>query len=178
MITQKLIHHEITFESLHDGDLTMIGLQPKMDCSGIWTEGYGKAMVYEGDFLKGIENKEKAYQLATIHTEAEAIANLTGRLTLNNLNVLKWLKIALNQDQLDALNSHFDNCGYSQTLYKLINSGKLESNELKDFWTCHYITSMGVRLPGLIKRRCTEYHWFLTGIWNYEAWKCYYKSLY
>jgi lysozyme len=25
------------FESLHDGDLTMIGLQPKMDPVGIWT---------------------------------------------------------------------------------------------------------------------------------------------
>jgi hypothetical protein len=32
------------FESLHDGDLTMIGLQPKMDPIGIWTEGYGHAM--------------------------------------------------------------------------------------------------------------------------------------
>jgi lysozyme len=31
-----LIKH---FESLHDGDLTIVGLQPKMCPAGIWTEG-------------------------------------------------------------------------------------------------------------------------------------------
>ena len=28
------------FESLHDGDLTMIGLQPKLCPAGIWKAGY------------------------------------------------------------------------------------------------------------------------------------------
>ena len=27
------------FESLHDGDLKQVGLQPKMCPAGIWTEG-------------------------------------------------------------------------------------------------------------------------------------------
>jgi len=177
MITKKLEYHEITFESLHDGDLTILGLQPKMDCSGIWTEGYGEAMIYNHEFLKGIENKALANQLATIHTEQEAIENLNSRLELNSLNVNRWLKVTLNQDQLDSLNSHFDNCGYSETLYGLINSGDLKSDDLRVFWTQHYITSYGVQLPGLIKRRCTEYHWFLTGVWDYDAWRLYWDNI-
>jgi lysozyme len=177
MTTEKLIHHEITFESLHDGDLSQIGLQPKMDCSGIWTEGYGKAMLFNGKFLKGSENKELAYQLATIHTEVEAIDNLRQRLTANETSVKKRLKIALNQDQLDALNSHFDNCGYSETLYRLINTCEFDDPSVSEFWTKHYITSDGIRRAGLIKRRCTEYHWFLTGVWDYDAWKKYYEKL-
>lgn len=32
---EQLIKH---YESLHDGDLSAIGLQPKMDCLGIWTD--------------------------------------------------------------------------------------------------------------------------------------------
>ena len=40
--TVDLIKH---FESLHDGDLHKIGLQPKMDSVGIWTCGYGRAMI-------------------------------------------------------------------------------------------------------------------------------------
>ena len=50
------------FESLHDGDLSKIGIQPKMDPIGIWTEGYGKAMRGDdGCFLKGKKDKDKAY---------------------------------------------------------------------------------------------------------------------
>ena len=42
------------FESLHDGDLSIIGLQPKMCPAGIWTEGYGHAMRdNKGNFIKG-----------------------------------------------------------------------------------------------------------------------------
>ena len=34
------------FEGLHDGDLSIIGLQPKMCPAGIWTQGYGHAIIY------------------------------------------------------------------------------------------------------------------------------------
>ena len=36
--SQKGINLIKYFESLHDGDLTEIGLQPKMCPAGIWTE--------------------------------------------------------------------------------------------------------------------------------------------
>jgi hypothetical protein len=54
---EQLIKH---YESLHDGDLSAIGLQPKMDSLGIWTEGWG-SVVYDGNnrVIRGIENKVK-----------------------------------------------------------------------------------------------------------------------
>ena len=33
------------FEQYHDGDLSMIGLQPKMCPAGIWTVGLGHALI-------------------------------------------------------------------------------------------------------------------------------------
>jgi lysozyme len=173
--TYTLLEHEKRVESLHDGDSTKIGLQPKMDCSGIWTEGYGKAMRFEGKYLKGIENKELAYSLATIKTEKEAIENLKSRMIKVEEEVRKHLFVELKQYQIDALTSHADNCGISPTLYNLINKGMFD--DLKNFWTKNYVKSAGVRLPGLIKRRCTEYYWFSTGIYEIDAWKFYYDEL-
>ena len=62
----NLIKH---FESLHDGDLKQIGLQPKMDPIGIWTEGYGRAMRDDkGNFIKGSAKIELAYKKSKIKT--------------------------------------------------------------------------------------------------------------
>ena len=61
------------FESLHDGDLSKIGLQPKMCPAKIWTEGYGRAMRNKkGVFLSGLKDKEEAYNSVTIHNKEEA----------------------------------------------------------------------------------------------------------
>jgi len=38
-MNDNLIKLIVRYESLHDGDLKQIGLQPKMDPIGIWTEG-------------------------------------------------------------------------------------------------------------------------------------------
>lgn len=38
---REIVKH---YESLHDGDLKQIGLQPKLCPAGIWTQGYGRAM--------------------------------------------------------------------------------------------------------------------------------------
>ena len=53
-----LIKH---FESLHDGDLTQIGPQQKMDVKGIWTAGWGHAIINKGGFVMGEEQKDLAY---------------------------------------------------------------------------------------------------------------------
>lgn len=164
----KLIKH---YESLHDGDLSMIGLQPKMCPAGIWTEGWGHAMVYQGRFLKGIKDKELAYKLArisdpNIDDEIEAENLFLEDVGMVELVVNRRLKIKLNQDQLDALISHVFNCGVSETLFKLINTKPLDSKEIKDWWENKYITAGGVFLQGLKNRRLTEYKLFSTGILN------------
>lgn len=144
------------FESLHDGDLRKIGLQPKMDAVGIWTEGWGRAMKgKDGKFLRGAANKSLAERSATIHTIEQANAALEHDLKVREKEVLRNLKISLTQNQFDALVSHYYNTGGSDTLFDLINK-KAGKAAVYKWWTEKYITSGGVKLRGLIRRRKAE----------------------
>lgn len=144
------------WESLHDGNLKMIGLQPKMDPIGIWTEGYGRAMRdNKGNFLKGSKNKELAYKLATIDTEEDAEKALIDDLSSRERIVMQKIKVPLTQNQFDALVSHTYNTGGSGTLFSLINK-KASKNEIYTWFTTKYITANGVKLKGLVNRRKEE----------------------
>ena len=86
------------FESLHDGDLSQIGIQPKMDPIGIWTEGYGRAMRNKnGVFLKGTKDKQEAYSNITIHTKEEADVALVNDLGSFERIVSTKIKIPINK---------------------------------------------------------------------------------
>ena len=159
------------FESLHDGDLSTIGLEPKMDCSDNWTEGYGKLMIVNGGPLRGESNKKIAYENITLHTVEEALQNLELRYDKNEIFVRSKLVREVNQNMIDALCLHYDNCGYSSSLYFYVNKGMNE--ELKHFWMNHYIKSGGKVRNGLIKRRACEYHLATTGEINFNAYKIY-----
>jgi len=144
------------FESLHDGDLKKIGLQPKMDPVGIWTEGWGRVMRDDkGNFLKGIHNKEIAEKRATIKTVEEAEAALKKDLESFEAFVIRKLKIPVNQNQFDALVSHTYNTGGSSTLFDLINK-KSSKDVVKDWFENRYITAQVVKLRGLVRRRKAE----------------------
>lgn len=148
-----LIKH---FEGLHDGDLNMIGLQPKMCPAGIWTEGYGRAMRdNNGKFIRGISNKALAYSRITINNEVEAEQALRQDLSVYENIVLKRIKVELNQSQFDALVSHTYNTGGSDTLFKLINNGA-HPYVIKDWLETRYIKANGIRLNGLVRRRKAE----------------------
>jgi len=159
----KLIIH---FEGLNDGDLTKIGLQPKVDCSGYWTVGYGHLLTdLNGSPLKGIEGYRRMLEiypdLETITTE-EAIELLDddldffeGRINSLNLN--------LTQYQFDALVSFSFNCGFgnflSSTLLKRVKGSKGSISEAFNMW----VKSGGKTLPGLITRRNAEAILYETG---------------
>lgn len=146
-----LIKH---FEGLHDGDLSTIGLQPKMCPAGIWTEGYGRAMCDDkGNFIKGIENKKLAYSRITIRTEEQAEKALAEDLPPYERQVILKAKRPLKQNEFDALVSHRYNTGGSSTLTEMSNS---QNPLLKLWWTAHYIMGGGKRLNGLIERRKAE----------------------
>jgi len=148
-----LIKH---FEGLHDGDLSVIGLQPKMCPAGIWTEGYGRAMRDKnGKFIKGIENKKLAYSRITIKTKEQAEKALKEDLAQFEKIVLSKLKVSIKQQQFDALVSHTYNTGGSQTLFNLINS-KGTKTAIIWWFVNKYITGGGVKLKGLIERRKAE----------------------
>lgn len=144
------------FESLHDGDLKQLGLQPKMCPAGIWTEGYGRAMRdNKGNFLKGISNKNTAFSKATIHNEKEAEEALKQDLKTFELIVSRNIKVPLNKNQFSALVSYVYNTGGSNTLYKLINSSASDK-DIRDWIENKYISAGGIVLKGLILRRKAE----------------------
>jgi lysozyme len=147
-----LIKH---FEGLHDGDLKIIGLQPKMCPASIWTEGYGRTMRVKGKFLKGSENRELAFKLATIITELEAEKALKEDLkTFENI-VINKVQRAITANQFSALVSHTYNTGGSTTLFGLVNNNSSDAVIRKWFET-KYITGGGIPLRGLRLRRKAE----------------------
>lgn len=144
------------FEGLHDGDLSTIGLQPKMDPIGIWTEGYGRAMRDKnGRFIKGIANKKLAYSRITIRTEAQAEKALIEDLVRFEKIVIRKIGVTLKPNQFDALVSHTYNTGGSDTLFKLINT-RSKSYLIKNWIEGKYITANGILLAGLVARRKAE----------------------
>jgi lysozyme len=148
------------FESLHDGDLSVIGLQPKMCPAKIWTEGYGRAMRNKnGVFLKDLKDKQEAYANITIHNKQEAEKALVEDLGVFERIVSSKIKIDLNQNQFDALVSYTYNTGGSDTLFKLINQ-KAPEAQIKKWFETKYITGGGKVLPGLIRRRKEESNLF------------------
>jgi len=141
-----LIKH---FESLHDGNLKEIGLQPKKCPAGIWTEGYGRVMRdNKGNFLKGAIMPK-----ATIHTELEAIQALKEDLQVFESIVMRKITRPLKQNEFDALVSFTYNTGGSATLFSMVNSN---NPLLKNWWVTHYIMGGGKVLNGLIARRKAE----------------------
>lgn len=144
------------FESLHDGDLSIIGLQPKMCPAGIWTEGWGRAMRdSKGNFLRGQEDKDLAYSRISIKTVAEADKALVEDLKSREHTVMQNIKIKLDQSEFDALVSYVYNTGGSSTLYNLINN-KADKSKIKFWFENKYITGGGKKLAGLIRRRKAE----------------------
>jgi lysozyme len=153
-----LIQH---YESLHDGDLSQIGLQPKMDPVGIWTEGWGHVIRdSKGNMVKGSASKKMAQAFSKIKTTADADKFLLADLQPIMVIIARKITIALNEDQTAALASFIYNTGGSSTLYKLINA---KSPKLYEWWTTHYITAQGFLLKGLVYRRQTEAMLFTTG---------------
>lgn len=174
----ELIKH---FESLHDGDLSMIGLQPKMDPIGIWTEGYGTAIIdpKTGKFLRGPGNKKRANELSRIKSEHAAEFELievckkkaiTASVKIGTTN---WSQ--LSPDQKGALVSFVYNCGTGKPEYKIFNnirlylSGTWTAEQLRSYWKVSVIRAGGKILEGLVRRRNAEAHLFLTGeLYFYE----------
>ena len=168
-----LIKH---YESLHDGDLSVIGLQPKMCPAGIWTVGYGRALKdSSGNWLRGIENKQKAYAMYPILNEKEALKMLHEDCDVREIRVSS-LKLQLKQHEFDAMVSFVYNVGFTKlqisSLLKRIkarlngdmNYGsdeKITSGFL--MWKNAFISGHLRPLPGLIRRRRSEAHLFLAG---------------
>jgi len=158
------------FEQYHDGDLSKIGLQPKMCPSGIWTVGLGHALINKntGKWLKG----KGDYPLIAVQypeyltmTKQQADELLRKDLVSYEVKVTKGLKVPVTQYQFDALVSFCYNCGWSDMLFRMINH-KEQTEKIVQWWQAHYITGDGKVLKGLIWRRSVEAELFRTGIYK------------
>jgi lysozyme len=120
--------------------------------ANIWTIGYGITEINGKSIQEGDSINEEAAESLLLHEiqRFEAI-------------VLSRLEISVNQNQFDALVSHTFNTGGSDTLFELINK-KASNVEIRHWMMNSYITSNGVTLNGLIKRREIEAELFLSDI--------------
>lgn len=166
-VSQRGIDFIKHFEGLHDGDLSKVGLQPKLCPANVWTVGYGRALTYSNG--RQIKNNVTVNELARIVpqmmtiTEEQAEDFLREDLVKFERIVERRLYTKLNQGEFDALVSHTYNTGGSDTLFRLINDSPRDVSTLSRWWTSTYITSGGVYLKGLQIRRNLELHLFLTG---------------
>jgi lysozyme len=148
------------FESLHDGDLKQVGLQPKMCPAQIWTVGWGHAIVdpVTRKFLRGSVDKDRAYSLYPAMTEREAELLLQRDLDAFSASVRKLVKSKINDNQFSALVSFAYNLGagnlQKSTLLKKVNVNPSDVTIAGEF--AKWNKSGGVVLNGLTRRRKAE----------------------
>lgn len=169
----ELIRH---FEQLHDGDLTEIGLQPKMCPAQVWTVGYGRALLgADGKFLKGEKDKGEAYKQypnLTEHQAEEMLIDDTAHYGQKVKRVCLEHKIALKQHEFDAIVALVYNCGIG-ALYDYVEKREmavlraLKKGEGVPEAMALWNKSGGKVLPGLVRRRKSEGHLFKTGRLNF-----------
>ena len=167
MINNAAIDLIKSFESLHDGDLTKIGLQPKMCPTGVWTAGYGRALQNESKtrFLVGDKDKAEALKQYPDLTEKAAEIMLAEDLEKFEAAVNKLVKKPLNENQRGALVSFAYNVGAQalaeSTLLALLNAGDYK-NAANQF--LRWNKAGGKVLKGLTRRREAERELFLTAV--------------
>ena len=164
MINQKGLDIIKFYESLHDGNLKKIGLQPKLCPAGVWTEGYGRAMRgKDGNFLTGKNTtQEQAEKLATIHTIEQAEKALLEDTKIFSDRIRNFFKVEISENMFSSLVSFAYNLGENSlrtsTLLKKINSKDFKGAS-EEF--IRWNKSKGKVLAGLTARRLSEKNLFL-----------------
>ena len=153
------------FEGLHDGNCQIIGLQPKECPAGIWTVGYGHALVDKrGGWLKGIDgyNQIKIQYPELLTINEEEASTLLEKDLKSFENKVNSLNINFKQEEFDALVSFSYNLGFGalkdSTLLKRIIAKEGDIKEAFLMWN----KCSGKVLVGLTKRREAEATLFLT----------------
>lgn len=147
-----------SFEGILDGNPATSNLDPYLDPVGIWTIGWGHAIVVGKDFLRGKENKAKAFALypgGLTMEEAETLLRADVMDKCRDVDSL--VKVSLNDNQYAAIVSFTFNLGVGNlkqsTLLKKLNAGDFEgaANEFRK-WN----KAGGKVLAGLTRRREAE----------------------
>jgi lysozyme len=161
------------FESLHDGNLKAIGLQPKLCPAGFWTIGYGHVVI------NPVNNRPMTHTTPykdvvkfSLKDETEALALLDIDFTKFKSHVLGNVNKNINPlpREIDSMASFAYNVGVGNftksTLLRLFNKGDRAGASLEFMKWCkarNPKTGEMIVLKGLERRRKSEQHYFLTG---------------
>lgn len=160
------------FEGIPDGDPSTVNIDAYLDPVGIWTIGWGHAIPYKGEWLRGAQNKAVARALYPGGiTRAQAEALLRGDLIDTAASVASLVTVPIDDGQFGALMAFAFNVGTGalgkSTLLRKLNAGDV-AGAADQFlvWNKGRIGGVLQELPGLTRRRKAERALFLGEDWR------------
>jgi len=148
-----------SFEGIMDGDPTTVNLDPYCDPVGIWTIGWGHAVVdpLTGKFVRKHTRAKELYPQGITLPQAETL--LAADLLDASRDVEALTRWDINDNQFSALVSFQFNTGalHGSTLLRRLNEGD-EAGAAAEFprWNKGRVNGRLVVLPGLVRRRQAE----------------------
>jgi GH24 family phage-related lysozyme (muramidase) len=175
-VPQEAIELIKSFEGIPDGDPTTVNIDAYLDPVGIWTIGWGHALVHNGAHLRGAQNRALARSMFPGGiTRAQAEALLRGDLIEFAAGVSRLAQVPLDDAQFGALVSFAFNAGLGNlsksTLLKKLNAGDV-SGAADQFLVWNKARNgqgVLVELAGLTRRRRAERALFLNQDWRAVA---------
>lgn len=161
-----------SFEGIPDGDPSTVKIDAYLCPAGVWTIGWGHALIDGGAQLKGPENKARARQLypgGITREQAETL--LRADLIPRAASVSSLVKPAVNGRQFGALIALVFNIGAgnlaASTLLRKLNAGDV-AGAADQFlaWDKARVNGVLQPLAGLTRRRKAERAMFLGEDWR------------
>lgn len=164
-----------SFEGIPDGDKSTVNIDAYLCPAGVWTIGWGHAIVDNAAQLKGPENMARAralYPGGITRQQAEAL--LCGDLIPRAAALSSLLKVDLDDAEFGALIALVFNIGMgnlsASTLLRLLNAGdKAGAAEQFLAWDKARVNGVLQSLAGLTRRRRAERALFLGEDWQAAA---------
>jgi lysozyme len=164
-----------SFEGIPDGDPATVNIDAYLCPAGIWTIGWGHAIVHEGRQLAGPQHKALARSLYPGGiTRQQAVDLLRADLLRFCAGVQRLLKVPVDEQQFGALLAFAFNAGTgalgSSTLLRKLNAGDT-AGAAEQFlaWDKARVKGVLQALPGLTRRRRAERALFLGQDWRAVA---------
>ena len=174
-VPQDAIELIKAFEGIPDGDPSTVGLDAYICPAGVWTIGWGHAIMDGGKQLTGPGNKARARALYPGGiTRDQAQALLRGDLVPRAASLCSVLKVGLNDGQFGALMALVFNIGAgnlaASTLLRKVNTADF-AGAAEQFlvWDKARVNGVLQPLAGLTRRRRAERALFLGQDWRAAA---------
>jgi len=157
------------WEGILDGDPSTVNLDPYLDPVGIWTIGWGHALIdpLTRKFLRGAATRSRARALYPDGITVEQAVNLLRTDLLDSArDVSVLVKVPLSDNQFSSLVSFEFNTGGlsfpSSTMRRLLNAKDYVGASAQFArWNKGRVKGQLVVLPGLVSRREEERQLFM-----------------